>query len=90
VWHAQYGVGRSVNYCKRYPRQTEKAQRPSGPGSYVDNPAANEWPAVIDADDDRASIPVICNTHLRAEWQRPVNRGECTRARMPLAVRIPE
>src|SRR5215471_916361 len=74
-------------------RHPGHAELPGCGWRHIDDPAAYEWPAVVDGDDHRAAIAVIGDAHTRPEGQRGVSRGQfvgvelfAARGLRPLAV----
>ena len=57
-------------------RQPGHSEQVRGGRRDIDDAAAHEWPAVIDRNNDGASIAVIGDAHPRAEGQRAVSSGQ--------------
>ena len=66
----------ATDNVERHPGQAVEPDGAGASGSHVDDPAGDERPPVIDADDHRTSVACIGDLDLGAEGQGPVRRRE--------------
>src|SRR5579885_1438136 len=64
--HARMSLRHDIDLYRCDPRACH-AERPRRSGRHVDDAAADERPAIVDPDDDRAAGPRIRDPHARAK-----------------------